>query len=156
MPSPTQIAAAHSTVVRFTVAATVTGALPVPAASLAIAAENAAMIAAIASDCGVPISVATVTESLGLAATANMIGRAVFVEAARFMGWFAGPFGVAGICALGATTAGLQTWIVGSIAIAIARNMGEPIPADAARAAVGQARASYTAWRREEQASRSS
>jgi hypothetical protein len=63
------------------------------------------------------------------------------------MGWFAGPAGVAGVCALGATTAGLQTWIVGKLAIAISENGGDPIPPRDARPILDEARASFSGAR---------
>ena len=44
------------------------------------------------------------------------------------MGWFAGPLGVAGVSMLGAFTAGMQTWALGQLAIAICENGGQPLP----------------------------
>jgi len=90
-------------------------------------AENAVMINAVASAMGVPVSLETVAGSLGGCAMANTVGRALFVEGARFLGWFAGPLGVAGICALGATTAALQTWVLGKLVIAICEHGGRQL-----------------------------
>ena len=131
----------------FTSTAAATGAIPVPMASAVIVAENAVMIAMIASQLAVPITPSVVIESLGFASTVNAIGRAVFVECARALGWFAGPAGVAGICALGATTAGLQTWIVGCLAIEIGKNSGRALTPALARGFVRSAEASYKALR---------
>jgi len=125
----------------FTAAAAATGAIPVPATSAAIVAENAALIGAVASAMGQPVDVSTVVASLGVAGAINMIARAVFVEAARALGWFAGPGGVAAVCALGATTAALQTWCVGHLTIAVARRGGFALAADEARKVLADARA---------------
>ncbi len=130
---------AKQTVNQFTVAACATGAIPVPAASVAIVAENAAMIGKVASDLGVDVSLADVVASMGTVAAVNAMGRAVFVEAARAIGWFAGPAGVAGVCALGATTAGLQTYVLGNLAIAIAQNDGRALSPEKAKRIQAQA-----------------
>lgn len=110
-----------------------TGAIPVPGASVAIVAENGAMIAAISSEMDVEITVGAVVEALGVAGAVNAIGRAVFVEAARAMGWFTGPFGVGGVMALGSVTAGLQTWVLGELAIALCARGGRPMPPEVTR-----------------------
>jgi len=135
---------AEALLLRFTGAATITGAIPVPAASAAIVAENAAMIAAIGSAMAVKVSVQSVAASLGTVGAVNMVGRALFVEAARFMGWFAGPFGVWGVSVLGATTAGLQTWCLGRLAIAIAEHAGEPLEEHRAREVLSAARETFS------------
>lgn len=120
------------------------GAVPVPAASTAIVAENAGMIAVIASEMGVPVTVETVLGSLGTVGTINIVGRTVFVEGARLLGWFAGPLGVPGVCVLGATTAGLQTWVIGRIAIAICEAGGRELSTTEARAVISAAKASFS------------
>jgi len=105
------------------------------------------MIAVLTSELGALVTLETVARSLGMAGTLNMLGRAVFVEAARAMGWFAGPAGVAGVSALGATTAEIQTWVVGRLAIEIARNEGLPLAPAVARGAERCATRAYREWR---------
>jgi len=120
------------------------GAVPVPAASGAIVAANAGMVATIASAMGVRVTVETVIGSLGTMGAINIVGRALFVEAARAMGWFAGPLGVPGVCALGAFTAGLQTWVVGRLTVAICEGGGHELSASEARAVISAARSSFS------------
>jgi uncharacterized protein (DUF697 family) len=141
---------AEGVVYRYTAITALTGAVPIPATTAAIIAENAAMVNEIAGCFGVPISVQTVVGSMGLVGTANAVGRAVFVEGARAMGWFAGPFGVAGVSALGAATAGVQTFVLGFLAVAIAENGGQALPRPQARTVIEAARREYgqTAWDR--------
>lgn len=127
----------------FTAAAAATGAIPVPAASAAICGETAVMINAIASAMGIPVSLKTVTLSMGKAMIANQIGRAVFVEAARALGWFAGPLGVAGVSALGATTAALQTWLIAELTIAICKSGGRVLTPDEARQVIEEGEESF-------------
>jgi hypothetical protein len=130
---------------RCTVAAMATGAIPVPAASAAIVAESAAMVAVVAAAYGIPVSLATVAASMGTLGTLNMISRAVFVQGARAMAWFAGPAGVAGVSALGAATAAMQTSAVGRVAIAVAQNRGRALSAAHSRRVAEEARRAYTA-----------
>lgn len=139
---------------RFTAAAAATGAIPVPATSLAIVAENAALLNAIGSAYGVPVTAATVVGSMGPAAVVNTIGRAVFVEGARALGWFTGPLGLPGVIALGAATAGLQTWCIGQVAIAVCERGGSALPQGEARAVLEEARRTYADFERERQRSR--
>ncbi len=134
---------AEEILVGFTVTAAATGAIPVPGASAAIIAENAVMVNAVASAMGVEVSLATVTASLGAVAGINVIGRTVFVEGARLLGWFAGPLGVAGVCALGATTAAIQTWVLGQLTIAICENGGRELPKQVAEQVAEDAKVSY-------------
>ncbi len=129
--------AAEAIVLKSTALAAVSGAVPVPAISLVIIAENAAMIVAVADAMGAPVTAFTVARSLGLAQTINCLGRAIFVEGARCLGW--GPV----VIPLGAITAGLQTWLVGQVAIAIAANDGRALEREEAEAVVARARASY-------------
>lgn len=136
---------AERTVWQFTAAAMATGAIPVPAVSAAIIAENTAMVAVIGSDMGQRVTMAAVVSSFGIVGALNSIGRAVFVEAARAMGWFAGPAGVGGVMALGAATAGLQTWAIGHLAIAVAENGGLALPAAQGRAVVAEAKETFDA-----------
>ncbi len=128
---------------QFTIAAAATGARPVPAASIAITAETAVMVNAIAAAMGIPVDATTVVGSIGPAGIANLVGRNVFVEAARAIGWAAGPFGVAGVSALGAFTAALQTWILAEITIAICERGGELLPRAEARRVTASAKESF-------------
>jgi hypothetical protein len=120
-PTQAQLAHAQRVVWGFTLAAAAKGAIPVPGMSIAIVANNTALIFAVADALGVPISIADVAQFLGTAAAANQVGRRAFVEIARGMGWAAGPFGVAGVALLGAATGATQTWAVGQAAIAVGR-----------------------------------
>ena len=63
------------------------------------------------------------------------------------MGWFSGPLGVAGISMLGATPAGLQTWCLGRVTIAIARHGGSVLEAGVVGAVVLDARATFSSVR---------
>ncbi len=152
MASPTSAsreAEARDLVAGFTVAAAAIGAIPVPGASVAIIAHNGAMIAAVASTLGVPVTLSQVVAGLGSVAAVNTLGRTVFVEGARLLGWFAGPLGVGGVMALGAATASVQSWSLGHFAIALCRNHGAPLPEVEARRVVEAARREYDlgAWR---------
>lgn len=135
--------AAERVVHRYTAIAAATGAVPVPAASGAIVAESAVMIAEIASVLEQPVTLQMVLRSIGTLGTINLIGRQVFVEGARLLGWGAGPGGIMAVSALGASTAGIQTWVLGHLAIAVAENGGRPLPPAEARVTVEAARASY-------------
>jgi len=134
---------AERIVARFTAAATTVGAMAVPSATLAIVAIDAAMLASLSETFGVRVSFATISASLGITGTANAIGRSIFVEAARALGWGAGPLGIAGVAALGATTAGLQTWVLGRLAIAVCEHGGERIPSVMTRDLVRDAKEAF-------------
>lgn len=110
---------------RFAVAAAATGAVPVPAVSAAIVAENAALLIAISGVWDKRITTSDVIRALGLMGSVNLIGRALFIELARAMGWAAGPLGMTGVSILGATTASVQTWVVGEVGMVLARHGGE-------------------------------
>jgi len=126
MPLKSKTSHAESIVAWYTLGAAATGAIPVPAASAAIVAENGAMISHVASALGVPISVATVLESVSMMGMANLVGRQLFIEGAKLLSWGTGNvWTLAALCALGAGTAGLQTYIIGRLAIEIAKNGGE-------------------------------
>lgn len=137
---------ARTVLLSFVAAATATGAVPVPATSLAIVAENAVMVHAIAATYGMTVDLQSVASSLGVIGSVNLIGRAVFVEAARAMGWFAGPLGVGGVMALGAFTSGMQAWMIGELAVAVCENGGRAIPPDRARTLLQAARADFGVW----------
>lgn len=140
MPTPAPaLARANQRKWAFTAAAGATGAIPVPAASLAICGETAVMVNAIASAMGIPVSPKTVALSLGKVWIANAFGRAVFVEGARALGWLTGPLGVAGVSAIGAFTAALQTWVIGELTIAICEVGGRVLTPDEAEDVVNGA-----------------
>jgi hypothetical protein len=113
---------------KYVMAATATGAIPVPAVSAALVAENALMINHIASNYGCEISLATVVSAIGLLGTANMIGRQVFIEVARALSWGAAFTGAPVlVSAIGAGTAGLQTYLIGLLAIEMAKGGGQKL-----------------------------
>lgn len=126
---------AHAIVGRYTAAAAATGALPVPAASAAIVVENGVMLAHLSQELGATISWSTVLRSISLASSMNFVGRMVFIECARLLGWGAGgPLAALAVSGVGATTAGLQTYLIGRVAIAIGENDGrEILPAEVER-----------------------
>lgn len=131
---------------RYTIFATGTGAVPVPAASAAIAAETGAMIAHIASTMGMPISVSTVIKSISLAGSLNIVGRTLFIEGARLLSAATGGFFTPAVMALGAATAGLQTYIIGLLAIEIVRNGGNPLPKEVTQQIKEYATQSYKSF----------
>lgn len=114
---------------KYVLAASATGAVPVPAVSAAIVGENALLINHIASLYGCEINLVTVASSLGTLGTVNMIGRNVFIEAARLLSWGAAFTGAPVlVSAIGAGTAGLQTYLIGLIAIEMAKRGGAKPP----------------------------
>ena len=131
----------------YTLAATATGAVPVPASSLAIVANNGFMIAHISAKIGAPVTWSTVLSSLGLAGTMNIAGRSVFIEAAKTLSWGTGSiWAAAALSAIGASTAGLQTYVVGLLAIEIARRGGVPLQQDLASVIISDAKRNYKAF----------
>ena len=134
---------AQGRVIKWTIGAAVAGALPVPGASSAVIAANVAMINDVASAMGMRVSISTVMGSFPLAASANVFGRAVFMELARAMGWAGGPLGVAGVSAAGALTAALQTWMVGQLVIAICESGGGVLSGGEAQSVLADAQASF-------------
>lgn len=113
----------------YTLAAVATGAIPVPAASAAIIAENSAMLSHIASTLGIEISISTLIESMGFAASINVIGKNFFMEGAKLLSLgTANIWAAVALSALGASTAGIQTYMLGRIAIEIGKNSGKPLP----------------------------
>jgi len=132
-------------VAHYTLIASATGAVPVPAASLAVVAENGIMLALVADAMEVmPITVGTVLSSMGFAGPLNLIGRAVFIEGAKLLSWGTGSFWAAiGLSALGASTAGVQTYIVGRVAIEIGKNHGKTLRGREGRRVIDEAKADY-------------
>lgn len=117
----------------YTLVASGTGAVPLPASSAAIIANNGFMLAHVGAVMGSEISWATVGSSLGIAGTLNVAGRTIFIEGAKSLSWGTGSvWALVGLSALGATTAALQTYAVGLIAIEICKNGGAPIDTAAA------------------------
>jgi len=138
------ITKAQKIVAKYTLAASATGALPVPAASAAIAAENAAMISHIASLMGQKISVKTVVSSMGVAVTLNAIGRTLFIEGAKFLSWGTGNIWAAlALGGLGSATAGMQTYIIGCLSLEIGKNGGQLLEAASANRIVQSAKQGY-------------
>lgn len=144
MVSEEKINQAKEIVAYYTLAAAATGGVPVPAASAAIVAENGIMLAHIASALGTNITVATVTESIGFVGTLNIVGRNFFIEGAKLISWGTGSiWALAALSAFGATTAGVQTYIIGRIAIEIGKNGGKPILKEYAAGVINQCKSSY-------------
>lgn len=135
---------AKEIVAYYTLSAAGTGAFPVPAASVAIIAQNGLMFAHIASTLGVEITIEDVIKSLGFAMSANIAARNFFIEGAKILSWGTGSvWALAALSALGATTAGIQTYIIGCIAIEIAKNGGKPLSSSNAQTLIEQSKASY-------------
>ena len=148
IPAP-RIEEARALVRGFTLLAAATGAVPSPGASGALILENAAMFAAVGGTLGVPVTVESVLTSVGLFGSLNMAGRQLFVEGAKLLGWATGPLGLPALCAWGAATAAGQTWALGQLAIAIARNGGGPLSPSATRKVLDEGLAEFSSdrWR---------
>ena len=114
-----------SELVWFTTTAAATGAVPVPVMSAAIIAQNGAMVARLGSVMGVEVTAARVAQALGFLGVAHFAGRELFMAIARTLGWGVGPLGLGAVALAGASTAALQTWMIGQVVIAIAENGGE-------------------------------
>ena len=128
----------------YTLAAIVKGAIPVPATSLAIVANNGFMIAHVSSAIGAIVTWESVITSLGVAGALNIAGKAIFIEAAKGLSWGTGSIWAAVfLSAAGASTAGLQTFIIGLLAIRIAKNGGKPVSPEDARDIMDIAKKTY-------------
>ncbi|MEZ6855019.1 hypothetical protein [Halodesulfovibrio aestuarii] len=148
--SEQQISEAKKVIAYYTLAASSTGAVPVPASSAAIIAENGFMLAHIASKLGQPIEMTDVISALGIAGGLNIVGRNVFIEGAKLLSWGTGSlWAMAGLSALGASTAGLQTYMIGMLAIEIGKNNGQALSAHAASKVRSEAKTSYDAFKTE-------
>lgn len=144
MPSQKQHDQAVEIVAYYTIAATATGAIPVPAASAAVVAEDAIMLTHLGGVLGKEISIGDVAKNIGMMTSANLIGRQVFIEGARLLGWGTGNVWAAiGVSALGAATAGVQTYIIGRLAIAMAGSAEREISRETAEKVVTEAKESY-------------
>ena len=134
----------------YTLAASAAGAVPVPASSAAIVANNGFMIAHISSIYATDVSWDTVIASLGIAGTLNIAGRAVFIEAAKTLAWGTGSFwSLAALSAVGATTAALQTYIIGLLAIEIAKKGGTALSASVANTVISKGPTTLKAFLKE-------
>jgi uncharacterized protein (DUF697 family) len=108
---------------RYTAMAAAAGAVPLPSMSIAVTGLDAAMLAELrALFACEELTVESVLKTLGVAIVINRIGRMVFVETARTLAMGGLPFLLPAVSALGASTAGLQTWILGQVAIAIGQS----------------------------------
>lgn len=136
---------AINTVAYYTVAASITGAIPVPASSAAIVGENAIMINHISAVYGQKITKKTIVKSLGIIGGANIIARNLFIEGAKVLSWGTGSVWAAPLLSLlGATTAGMQTYIIGMIAIEIVKNEGGILDFDTSSEVISSAKSNYS------------
>ncbi len=131
----------------FVAAAAATGAIPVPGASVAVQAEMTAMVVAIAAEFDVLVDLAMV-EVLLVKAGFGAAFKTLFMEGARAMGWFGGPAGCGGVMALGASTAALEAFVTGEMAIAVAcaASRGTSVSVDDARSTIRRARKDFRRW----------
>lgn len=145
---------AHDVVIVYTVAASLTGAIPVPASSTAIIAENGIMISHVSSVMGEDISISDVIASIGIAGSLNIVGRQIFIEAAKLLSWGTGNWWAAPLLVgVGASTAGIQTYIIGRISIEIAKKSGNQLSSSEAQNVVKEAKGIYNKnidkWKKE-------
>ncbi|MEX8517684.1 MAG: hypothetical protein AB3X44_04080 [Leptothrix sp. (in: b-proteobacteria)] len=147
MATPEQIESAKEIIAYYTLLASGTGAVPIPASSGAIIAQNGVMFGHIASTLGAEISVSTIVESIGIAGSLNIAGRTFFIEGAKLLSWGTGSvWALAALSVLGATTAGVQTYILGRIAIEIGKNDGKALVPSATSKIIESAKNSYDAF----------
>ena len=145
-----QIHAAKEVVAYYTLAAAGTGAVPVPAASVAVVAENGVMITHIASKLGQEIDLSTVISSISIAGTLNVVGKSLFIEGARLLSWGTGSiWALAALSAFGASTAGVQTYMTGMLAIEIGKNNGHRLPPEISGNIIKEAKRTYDSFKRE-------
>lgn len=135
---------AERIVVKYTILAAGTGAIPLPAASGALVGETGAMLAHLRSIFDCPIEWATVAEAIGVAGGLNILGKQLFVEFAKSLSWGTGnPWVAVLISGFGATTAGIQTYIIGQLAIEIGKNNGRAITKSTANKVIKDAKKYY-------------
>lgn len=131
----------------YTLAAEAKGAVPIPLMSVAIAVNNGVMITHISKLYSVEITWDSVVQSLGVAGALNAWGRLLFIEAAKAISWGTGnPWGAAAVSCCGIATAGLQTLLIGAVAIAIAKNGGKPLTAKDAASVITMAKKNYKSF----------
>lgn len=134
----------------YTLGASATGAIPVPAASVAVVAQNGAMLSHIAAALEHNITFADIVTSLGVAGSLNVVGRNLFIEGAKLLSWGTGSIWAAALLsALGATTAGVQTFIIGSIAIEVGKNGGVPLASEETGKIVDECKDNYNGFIKE-------
>ncbi len=127
--SSDRCARAKDTVARFTLAAAVRGAIPLPGSALATLAEATALVAAIGSIYGHPVNAKLLTSELAGSVGSYTVSRVILLEGARLVSWLAGPLGVTASSALCATSLAAQTWELGMLAIAYFER-GGVLPSD--------------------------
>lgn len=134
----------------YTVAASITGAIPVPAASTAIIGENAIMINHIGSIYGHKITKRTLLRSIGIMGAINVIGKNLFIEASKMLTIGTGNvWATPALCVLGAATAGMQTYMVGLLAIEIAKQGGKVLDFEASSSIAKVAKETYSDFLKE-------
>jgi hypothetical protein len=113
------------------------------------------MLAKIGALTGKPIDIGVLMRAFGLAGAANVFGRQLFIEFARAIGWGTG-MGITGTLLLGgfgATTAAMQTFLVGWLAFEISRATDGTSNRAIATFVIRQAKAefaeTYSLWKRE-------
>ena len=147
MVAERQIEEAKAIMAKYVLAAAATGAVPVPASSAAIVAQNGIMINHLASSFGIQITISNVIESMSAASMLNVVGRNLFVEVAKLLSWGTGSvWAAAALSAFGAATVGLQTYIIGCIVIEIAKNNGKPLGTHFTREVIDDCKASYDSF----------
>jgi hypothetical protein len=119
-------------------------------ASTAIVANNGFLIAHLNGVMGTSVTWRGVAASLGVAGTLNIAGRQVFIEGAKALAWGTGSlWALVGLSALGASTAALQTYVIGLIALEIAKSGGEPLDATTTATVFDSAKASLDGFMKE-------
>lgn len=128
----------------YTLAAIAKGAVPIPAMSVAIVANNGFMIGHVSSVLSENVTWESIAASLGVSGSLNVCGRTVFIELAKTVSWGTGsPWAAVALSCFGGATAGIQTLIVGSIAIEIAKKGGKSLTAKEAGVVIAMAKANY-------------
>ncbi|MEA9438541.1 hypothetical protein VCX44_22760 [Aeromonas caviae] len=123
------------------------GAISIPLMSAAIVVNNGLMITHISKVYSVKITWESVVQSLGVAGALNAWGRLFFIEAAKAISWGTGnPWGAVAVSCCGIATAGLQTLLIGAVAIAIAKNGGQPLTAKEAASVITLANKNYKSF----------
>jgi len=140
---------AEALLLRWTRDATLRGAIMLPVyASIGFVTEHKGMIGAIGSAMGVDVRPESVAASLTRGGGLDRGATTRFVQGARLMCSVPGPLRILGGSLLGARTAGLRTWSLGRLAIAIAEHGGQPLDEKMARAVLTDARDTFTNIRR--------
>lgn len=82
--------------------------------------------------------------------TLNVVGRNLFIEGAKLLSWGTGSvWALVALAALGATTAGVQTYIIGMLAIEICKNNGKALSSEKAGIIIEQAKENYDSFKSE-------